>query len=117
MSAATYDFDLEQGSTLLKPIVWKDSSGTPVNLTGYSARMQVRQSVASPDVLLELSTANNKIQITPLTGTITLVFDATTTAGITWKRGKYDLELTSSSGAVTRLIEGQITVSQEITRG
>lgn len=116
MAAATYDFEIEQGSTLLKPIVWKDSTGAPVNLTGYTAKMQIRQSVASTDVLLEMSTVNGKISITPLTGTITLIFSAATTAAITWKRGKYDLELTSTDGAVTRLIEGQISVSQEITR-
>lgn len=116
MAAASYDFEIEQGATLLKPIVWKDSTGAPVNLSGYTARMQVRQSVASTDVLLEMSTTNGKISIAPSTGTITLIFSATTTAAITWKRGKYDLELTSSDGTVTRLIEGQISVSQEITR-
>lgn len=116
MAAATYDFEIEQGTTLLKPIVWKDSNGTPVNLTGYSAKMQVRQSAASPDALLEMSTVNGKIQITPSTGTIVLVFSATTTAAITWKRGKYDLELTAGDGTVTRLIEGEITISKEITR-
>jgi hypothetical protein len=116
MAAATYDFEIEQGATLLKPIVWKDSSGEPVNLTNYTARMQVRQSVSSADVLLELSTSNGKISLAPSTGTITLIFSATTTAAIAWKRGKYDLELTSGDGTVTRLIEGQISVSQEITR-
>lgn len=116
MAAATYDFEIEQGATLLKPIVWKDSTGAAVNLAGYTAKMQIRQSVASTDVLLEMSTTNGKIQLTPSTGTVTLIFSAATTAAITWKRGKYDLELTSSDGTVTRLIEGQITVSQEITR-
>lgn len=116
MAAATYDFQIEQGTTLLKPIVWRDSAGVAVNLAGYTAKMQIRQSVGSTDVLLEMSTTNGKIAITPSTGTITLVFSAATTAAITWKRGKYDLELTSSDGTVTRLIEGQITVSQEITR-
>lgn len=117
MAAATYDFEIEQGATLIKPIVWNDSTGAPVNLTGYTAKMQVRQSVASEEVLLELSTTNGKIQLTPLTGTITLVFSAATTAAINWKRGKYDLELTSADGTVTRLIEGEINISKEITRG
>lgn len=116
MAAATYDFEIEQGTTLLKPIVWKDSAGTAVNLTGYSAKMQIRKSVSSDDVLLELSTTNSKLSITPLTGTITLIFSAATTAAIDWSRGKYDLELTSGDGTVTRLIEGEITVSKEITR-
>jgi hypothetical protein len=116
MAAASYDFEIEQGSTLLKPIVWKDSTGTPVNLIGYSAKMQVRQSANADEVLLEMSTSNGKISITPQTGTINLIFSATSTAAINWKRGKYDLELTSPSGDVTRLIEGAITVSKEITR-
>lgn len=116
MAAANYDFEIEQGATLLKPIVWKDSSGTVVNLTGYSAKMQIRKSAASPDVLLELSTTNGKLTITPNTGTVTMIFNAATTTAIDWSRGRYDLELTSGTGVVTRLIEGEITVSKEITR-
>ena len=116
MSAANYDFEIEQGTTLLKPIVWKDSSGTPVNLTGYTAKMQVRKSASSDEVLLELSNTNGRITLGTSNGTITLVFSPATTSAITWSRGKYDLELTSGSGVVTRLLEGEITVSKEITK-
>ena len=116
MPAASYDFEIEQGATLLKPIVWKDSAGSPVNLTGYTAKMQIRQNVSSPDVLLELSTTNGKLSISAMAGQVTMIFSAATTAAITWSRGKYDLELTSSDGTVTRLIEGEITISKEITR-
>lgn len=116
MSAATYDFEIEQGATLLKPIVWKDSDGNPVNLTGYTAKMQVRQNVSASDVLLELSTTNGRLSISAMSGQVTMIFSATTTAAITWSRGKYDLELTALDGTVTRLLEGEITVSKEITR-
>lgn len=116
MAAATYDFEIEQGATLLKPIQWKDSAGNAVNLTGCTARMQIRRSVASEEVLLELTNANGKLSITPLTGTVTMIFSATTTAAFTWSRAKYDLEIVSADGTVTRLIEGEITVSKEITR-
>lgn len=116
MAAAQYDFEIEQGATLLKPIVWRDSAGVAVNLTGYTAKMQVRKSASSDEVLLEMSTVNGKIQLTPATGAVTLVFSAATTAAFDWRRGKYDLELTSADGIVTRLIEGEITVSREITR-
>lgn len=116
MSAASYDFEIEQGTTLLKPIVWKDSNGDPVNLTGYTAKMQIRKSASATDVLLELSTSNSKLAIDASAGKVTMIFSSTTTAAIDWSRGKYDLELTSSSGVVTRLLEGEITVSKEITR-
>jgi len=120
MPAASYDFEIEQGATLIKPIVWKDSSGAAVNLTGYTAKMQIRKSAASEEVLLELSSTNGKLVLTTGSGTgagtITMIFSATTTAAIGWSRGKYDLELTSADGTVTRLMEGEITVSKEITR-
>jgi hypothetical protein len=116
MTAATYDFTIEQGATLAKTLIWNDSTGSPVDLTGYTARMQVRQSVSSTTVLLELTSADGEIVITPSTGTIVLNFPAATTAAITWRHGKYDLELESSTGIVTRLIEGQIDVSPEVTR-
>jgi hypothetical protein len=116
MAAAQYDFQIEQGATLRKPIVWKDGTGVVVNLTGYTAKMQVRRSVASEEVLLELSTDNGRIGITPLDGQVELIFSAATTESIDWRRGKYDLELTDADGTVTRLIEGEISISREITR-
>lgn len=116
MSAATYNFTVEQGTTLIKPIVWKDSSGNPVNLTGYSARMQVRPSVASEEVLVELSTTNGKIVIVPLLGKLTITMSPTDTSALTSRRARYDLEIIAGDGNVTRLIEGEITVSREVTR-
>ncbi len=116
MPAATYNFKIEQGTTLLKPVVWKDSNGAPVNLTGYTAKMQIRASAYSDEVLLELSTTNGRITLDAVAGKVTLIFSPTITSAINWRRGKYDLELTAANGTVTRLIEGEITVSQEVTR-
>jgi hypothetical protein len=115
MPAATYDFTIEQGATLIKPIVWKDSDGDPVDLTGYSARMQMRRNYSTP-VLLQLTTGAGNLVITPSTGTVTMVFDAALTESITWLRAKYDLELESSVGVVTRILEGDVTISREITK-
>lgn len=116
MAAAQYDFVIEQGTTFVKSFRWKDSNGDPINLTGYSALMHVRTSVTSDTVLVEFSTANNRIQITPDEGKVDLVLSSTETSAIDWKRGKYDLELVSSTGFVTRLLFGLVTVSKEITR-
>jgi len=116
MPAAEHNFTIEQGATLIKPFVWKSSDGTPVDLSGYTARMQVRRSVSAAEVLLEASTSNDRIQLDPLAGRITLVLPADVTAAINWSRGRYDIELESPDGDVTRLIYGEITVSKEITR-
>jgi hypothetical protein len=116
MSAAVYNFEVLQGTSLVKSFIWKDGTGTPVNLTGYSAKMQVRESADSDAVLLELSTTLGNIQITPLTGKVTLVFSPDDTSGAYWTKGKYDLELTSGNGFVTRLVQGKFSLSKEITR-
>lgn len=124
MAAATYDFVIndegkpfiEQGATFTVPLVWKDSNGRLVDLTGYTARMQIRASVSAPDVLLELTSGNGRIVLDIPTATITLKLTATETAAITWTKGVYDLEMMTSQGAVTRLLQGQVSVSKEVTR-
>ena len=116
MAAASYDFVIEQGTTLNKSFVWKSSDGVVIPLTGYTARMQVRTSQASPDVLLSLTTADATIVITPNAGKVTLALTPAATSAITWRRGKYDLEIVSPTGVVTRLLSGTIEVSREITR-
>ena len=116
MTAAAYDLVIEQGATLNKSFVWKDSTGTPINLTSYTARMQIRPSVGSSEVLLELTTLNGRITITGSEGKIQLNVSAADTAAITWQRGKSDLELVSAPGVVTRLLSGDVEISKEVTR-
>lgn len=115
MAAGNYDFYIEQGATFNQQFIWKDSTGALVNLTGYTARMQIRQTVSNDTVLLSLTTENGRISLGGAAGTITLTLDAATSAGITFSRGVYDLELIHG-GVVTRLLEGQVDVSKEVTR-
>lgn len=114
MTAAVYNFVLEQGTDKELSLIWKDSVGTPVDLTGYTARMQMRPSKSSETVLLDLSTENGLIQLGGVTGAISLIFTEALTNTLT-RSGVYDLEL-NSGNKVTRLIEGEITLSKGVTR-
>ena len=87
----------------------------PVDLTGYTARMQIRAKLESDIVLLSLTTENGGIVINNTTKTITLVIAATDTTTITWLTGVYSLELISGS-TVSTLITGNVTVKKEVTR-
>jgi hypothetical protein len=89
---------------------------TPVNLSAYIGRMSVRSSVNSDTELLSLTSGAGDIVIDDVAKTITIVISAAVTAAITWRKGVYDLELESGSGVVTRLLEGSVTVSREVTR-
>jgi hypothetical protein len=45
-----------------------------------------------------------------------LTISATDTAALTAGRGVYDLELVAANGTVTRLLQGVVTISRNITR-
>lgn len=116
MAAGSYDILIEQGATFRLHILYKDSNDAPVNLTGYSARMQVRQKYSSPTALLTFTTLDGSITLGGAAGTIDITGAATVTDDVTGCCGVYDLELVSPGGVVTRLIQGNATISPEVTR-
>lgn len=111
-----YDFTIFQGASFDTTITWK--TGTPataVNLTGYTARLQVRSSVDAATTALELTTSNGGITLGGAAGTVALAVTAAATATLSPGYYVYDLELVNGA-TVTRLIEGRVTVSAEVTR-
>ncbi len=119
MSAGIYDFYIEQGATFQKIISWKDSNGDPIDLTGFTARMQFRSQISSDTVLMTATTENGKIVLGNGLGTVTITLSATETADFDFACAVYDLELQSSplnGSIVTRLLEGSVNVSKEVTR-
>lgn len=87
---------------------------TAVDLTGYTARMSIRDKVGGTE-LISLTTVNNRIALDVANCTITLTISATDTAAITASKGVYDLEMVSATGVVTALVAGKVTISSEVT--
>lgn len=116
MPAATYNIICEQGATLDRTLTLKDSTGSLANLTGFTAKMQVRTAAAVSGVALELSSDNNRIVLGGALGTVKLKVSAAVTAALTPNDYVYDLELTAPNGDVTRLVEGKFKVKAEVTR-
>ena len=114
--AAKYDIVCDQGATFSRQLTWLDDSSSAVNLTGYTARMQVRETVESSSTLLSLTTENSRIALGGTAGTITLTVTAADTAAVVAGHYVYDLELVSGSGTVYRLVQGCFTVDAEVTR-
>jgi hypothetical protein len=117
--AGLHNFLCNQGATFTRTLTWTDSAKKARDLTGYTARMQVRSSVESSSVIVELTTVNGKITLgttTDTKGQVTLLLSATTTAALTPGQYVYDLELVSAGGEVTRLLEGNFVVKAEVTR-
>ena len=87
---------------------------TPVDLTGYTARMQIKDKVGGT-LLHSLTTENSGIALDVALHTITITISATDTAAFDFKKGVYDLELVSASGVVTCVLYGSVSVSKEVT--
>jgi hypothetical protein len=115
MTAGIYNTTIDQGSVWSVVLVYTDSNNVPVNLTGYTAAMQLRQNYNSDVADLTLTTANGGITIVGATGTITINATAAQTGDLDPGFYVYDLELTSGSN-ISRLIQGQLTVAEQVTR-
>lgn len=92
---------------------------TPVNMGGYTARMQIKDKVGGT-VLASTDIDDSPLNVITATidnslKTITLAISATATAAFTWKKGVYDLEMVSGTGDVTALLSGAIIVTPEVT--
>lgn len=127
MLAGKYNITCQQGSTLSRtleieqPDLETDPTGNtyePYDLTGHSARMQVRRTIDSSAFLLELTTDNGGLTINPNPGIfnqILLHASASVTASVA-NSGVYDLEIVSPAGIVDRILEGEFILSPEVTR-
>jgi hypothetical protein len=114
--AANYHIVMDQGATFNRLFTYNDSNDIPVNLTGYTARMQIREEVDSSTAALSLTTENGRIALGGTAGTVTLTVSATDTAAVTAGEYVYDIELVSGSGTVIRFLQGCFTVDAEVTR-
>jgi hypothetical protein len=86
----------------------------PVDITGYTAKMQMRSYPDSPTAVLTLTTGDG-ITIDGPTGTITLHATATQTGAVNQGPYDYDIEIYQGS-SVTRVVQGQVEVSAQVTR-
>lgn len=89
---------------------------TPIPITGYSAQMQIRETLESTTVLHELTTANNGIVIDPVNYTITLNISAAITRTFDFDAAVYSCELTDNQGNVIPFLTGSISLVKEVTR-
>jgi hypothetical protein len=113
INPATYNIKAYQGATYSLNMTWA-IGGTAVNLTNYSAAMQVRENVNTNGTILSLTNGTG-ITLGGTDGTIAINVPANTMGSATAGNFVYDLEL-NSGGEVTRLLQGYFAIQAEVTR-
>jgi hypothetical protein len=120
--ASKLTMTIEQGATFNPVFTYYDNSVDPaviIDITGFTARLQIRESIDALVPLVELTTENAGIVLGDAAGTIQLIILPAATAAFDpddFKRAVYDLELISPSAIVTRIMQGSIILSKEVTR-
>lgn len=116
---ADFDFRIAQGGMPPMQLTLKDGDGAAINLTGYTARMKIRDKSGAElaSYTTEAAVDACRIEIvSPATGGIMRIHtpDAVSAAW-TWSTGLYDLELVVG-GKARRLLKGTVYLDREQTR-
>jgi hypothetical protein len=116
--AVQYNVEIDQGADWFFNVTYDQPAGTPVNITGYTAALQLRSFPADPTAVLTLTTSNGGITITGASGLVAVHATAAQTNGINAGNYNYDLEITGTGPGyvVTRLVQGIATVNAQVTR-
>tara|TARA_B100001093_G_scaffold407275_1_gene395890 strand:- start:1146 stop:1481 length:336 start_codon:yes stop_codon:yes gene_type:complete len=110
--AGTHNIQIDQGSDFALDLTVTES-GSAKNLTGYSARAQIRSTKAASSA----SAAFTCSVVSAAAGTLKMELANATSSGLSAGQYFYDLEIfTSGNVIVQRLIEGTVTINQEVTR-
>ena len=106
------DITIDQGTDFATTITVRDNSGVAVNLTNYTGQGQIRKHYTS--------TVAHNMQIVfedPRTsGQLTMKLSRVQTANLASGRYVYDVEVTDGSDTRSRLVEGIVTVTPQVTR-
>lgn len=116
MAAGVASFTIDQNADFAQELIWQDSSGNPIDLTGYSAVMSIASRAgAAPYYTLESTGMDPGITFNPSQGIINLFIPVSVISAWTFQNAVYDLLLTNPSDITIRLLQGPIAVSPGVS--
>lgn len=118
MVAVRKDLIVEQGRTFSFIIEVLNPDKTPKNLTGWTARAQIRPDVNSSTKYVEFDvTSGWTTAINAASGLVTLSGTKAATTILTWLTGVYDVEIENiSTTECIAPVKGNVVVHREVTR-
>lgn len=111
MTAINLNFLIEAGATFSRELVYTNEDGTLFDLTGFTAELQVRETVSSATAVLTVTPS-----IDVETATIDWGFTAAQTSTLTKEKYVYAMELYGPDELVIRLIQGELVISPEVVK-
>jgi hypothetical protein len=122
MAAGKYALLIEQGATLDLQLEYKDSANVPIDVSLYTGVLQIRPDYADNTATVYITLESPSVDGTGIDfgnedGMIYIKMSDTTTTALTFDTAVYDFEITDTdTGKVTRLLQGTVKLSKEVTR-
>lgn len=107
--AAKVNIVIDQGTTFNTTYTIHNNVDEPIDFTGYTANSQIRKSYSSSNAITFAVTLNT-------VGEVLLSMNAATSGTITAGRYVYDVEVQDNTGVRSRIVEGIVTVTPQVTK-
>lgn len=117
MMTPVYNFVIEENCDFTKAFLYTDPiTNLPVNLTGYTASLTLRQNYegtysvpADFTFTSTLTTAGSGIVLNTQTSLVTVTIKWVDISTVTFDMAKFNLLLTDSTGVTTEFLKGLVT--------
>jgi hypothetical protein len=113
--AGQKNFEVDQNTTFSFIVEYKDNNGLPIDLTGATAKLQVRDTKGGSKLAFTLTSPAGGITITPLLGKLSIKMTPTQTSKLFYPKSSYDIMITDSNTNKIKLLEGFLTLSRSVT--
>lgn len=113
-TAARYDLEMRNNETFVFRLEYVDANDLPIDLTGATVRMQVRNKPRGT-VILDSAGVGGSTSIDGPAGKIEVIFDAPTMIAVTAPSGVYDVALTAADGTIDVILEGAVKFAPGVT--
>lgn len=114
--AVQKNWEADQNATFSFQVVYtEDDEVTPIDLTGASAKMQVRDTKGGNKLAFTLTSSGGGIVIDGPEGTLDIKATPTQTNKLFFPKSAYDIMVVDSNGNKIKLLEGFITLSRSVT--
>lgn len=109
---AKYDITIQQGTSWQLDLELQQENTLPIDLTNYTGRMQIRKTHNSSTILVTVTITFTDRE----NGKLSLSLSENQTKALDFFIGYYDLELIDGSSKISRILEGSVFLSKEVTR-
>jgi hypothetical protein len=114
--AVNKNFEVDQNTTFTFQVQYTlEDEVTPINLSGATAKMQVRDTKGGSKLAFTLTSPSGGITINGSTGTLTIKMTPTQTNKLFYPKSSYDIMVVDSNGNKIKLLEGFMTLSRSVT--